>query len=218
MKTKHSVTLFFVVGLVFAITGLVVPAMAQDERSSAGTAEMGLPDKATPPGEDLSAQEDIAPNAALPSVYLRVTGSVFKPRSSGVGWASGGQGGSIYATSGSSLKVWNSPLYLPQGAVVQFVRMYYYDNSASNCWGWFTIYDLDGDIVQEWGVNSSGTPGDDFDDTGNINHTINYSVYSYVLNWRPNQLGSTMRLNGFRVFYYPGGTRYGSSLILSDPP
>lgn len=215
MKAKHFVTLFFVIGLVFAITGLVGPAMAQDESSSRLAADTGSVTEGV--AADGKIEEDITPNAVLPSVYLRVTGSVFKPWDSSVGWAIGAQGGSIYATSGSSWVVWNSPLYLPQGAVVQFVRMYYYDISGSNCWGWFTIYDLYGDIVQEWGVSSSGT-GNSYDDTSNINHTIDYSKYSYVLNWRPNHIGSAMMLNGFLVYYYPGGTRYGSSLILSDPP
>ena len=216
MKTKHFVTLFFMVGLVFAFTGLVGPAMAQDESSSAIGADRGSDTGGVAAGGKI--EEDIAPNASLPTAYLRVTGSVFKPRSSSVGWAPGAQGGSIYASSGSSLEVWNSPLYLPQGTLIQFVRMYYYDNSASNCYGWFTIYDLYGDVVDEWGVSSSGTPGDSFDDTAAINHTINYNIYSYVLNWRPNQLGSTMMLHGFRVFYYPGGTRAGNALILSNTP
>jgi len=215
MKAKHFVTLFFIVGLVFAITGLAGPAMAQDETSSRVAADTGSDTEGVPAGGKI--EEDIAPNAPLSTAYLRVTGSVFKPRSSSVGWAPGAQGGSIYAISGSSGEVWNSPLYLPQGTLIQYVRMYYYDNSASNCRGWFTIYDLYGDVVDEWGVSSSGT-GNSFDDTANINHTIDYGSYSYVLNWRPNQIGSTMMLHGFRVFYYPGGTRYGSSLILSDPP
>ena len=219
MKAKHFVTLFFIVGLVFAIIGFVGPAMSQDELSSAGTADdTGLPAIATPSGEDLSAQEDIAPNAALPTTYLRVTGSVFKPRRSDVDWANSGQGGSVYASAGNTSTWWNTPVYLPQGTVIRYVRMYYYDNSASNCWGYFTVYDLDGDIVQEWGVSSSGTPGDSWDDTANINHTIDYSSYSYVLNWQPNHIGSTIMLNGFRIFFYPSGTRYGSSLILSDIP
>ena len=217
MKTKHSVTLFFMVGLVFAITGLVSPTMAQDERSYVGTADTGSDTEGVAAAGEI--EEDIAPNAPLPTRYLRVTGSVFKPWDSSVGWAIGAQGGSIYATSGSSSVVWNSPLYLPQGTRIQKVRMYYYDNSAANnCSGWFTIYDLYGDVVDEWWVSSSGTPGDDFDDTDAINHTIDYGSYSYVLNWRPNHLGSAMRLNGFRVFYYPSGTRYGSSLILSNTP
>lgn len=215
MKTKNSVTLFFVVGLVFAITGLVGPAMAQDESSSAGTADTRSVTEGVAAGGKIEA--DIAPNASLPTAWLRVTGSVFKPRYSGVGWDFGADGGSIYAFSGSSFEVWNSPLYLPQGTVIRYVRMYYYDNSANTCWGWFTIYDLYGVIVDEWAVTSSDT-GNSFDDTADINHTIDYSSYSYVLNWRPNQIGSSMMLHGFRVFYYPAGTRYGSSLILSDPP
>jgi hypothetical protein len=81
--------------------------------------------------------------------------------------------------------------------------MYYYDTSGSNTTGWFTIYDLYGSIVEEWSASSSGNSGNSFNDSAQINHTIDYSVYNYVINWRPNVTGSTIQLCGFRVFYTP---------------
>lgn len=81
--------------------------------------------------------------------------------------------------------------------------MYYYDTSASNTTGWFTVYDLYGNIVQEWSVSSSGDVGYSFSDSAVIDHTIDHSTYAYLLNWRPNATGSTLQLCGFRVFYTP---------------
>ena len=34
-----------------------------------------------------------------------------------------------------------------------------------------------------------------------INHTVDYNLYSYLVNWRPVVTGATMQLCGFRVFY-----------------
>lgn len=156
MKAKHVVTLCFVLGLAVSVMGFVVPAMAESEVSSASSAGSG------PVPEGLAGTvevEDAAPAASLPLAYLRVAGSVFRPRNSSTGWADSGQGGSIYAASGSSSVVFNAPVFLPQGSIVDHIRMYYYDNSSSDCYGWFTIYDLDGEIVDEWAAVSSGTPG-----------------------------------------------------------
>jgi hypothetical protein len=215
MKAKQFVTLCFVLGLAMVVTGFVGSAVAESELSSASSEGTG------PVSEGLAGPvevEDVAPAASLPLAAIRVAGSVFKPRNSSVGWASTGGGGSIYASSGSPSETWNVPVYLPQGSIVDRIRMYYYDTSSSNCMGWFTVYDLNGNIVDEWSVTSSGSGGNGYNDSDPINHTINYTAFSYVLNWRPLQLGTTMRLNGFRIFYRPSGTRYGSALILSEPP
>lgn len=92
---------------------------------------------------------------------------------------------------------------LPQGAVVETLRMYYNDTSASNSSAWFTVYDLYGSIVEEWSVSTTGSTGNGFNDSATIDHTVDYSTYSYLLNWRPVVTGSTMQLCGFRIFYTP---------------
>jgi hypothetical protein len=81
--------------------------------------------------------------------------------------------------------------------------MYYDDtNGSANCSAYFTVYDLYGDIVDEWGVNSTGSGGEAYRDTSEFTHTVNYGLYSYVLHWRPNDLGSDVQLCGFRIFYH----------------
>ena len=81
--------------------------------------------------------------------------------------------------------------------------MYYYDADAShNTSGWFTKYDLYGGLVNEWSVSSTGSAGNDYVDVLiTPTETINYSSYSYVLNWRPVAVTSTLQLCGFRLFY-----------------
>jgi hypothetical protein len=150
----------------------------------------------------VASQDEVAAPLASYS-YLRVTGSALRPRGSDVEWRPGGAGGCIYALSGSTIQWWNTPVYLPQGATVKYLRMYYNDTSSSNCQGYFTAYDLYGDIEDEWGISSSGNSGENFRDTSEFTHTVDYSSYSYVINWRPNDTGNDMQLCGFRVFYYP---------------
>jgi hypothetical protein len=134
---------------------------------------------------------------------FRVSGGVFRPRTSNVDWTWGSGGGCIYVTGGSSLTIFNTPLYLPQGSEVLAVRMYYDDVSTNDMGGWLTVHDLYGEVEQEWYVPSVGATGRGFNDTAAINHVVDYRTYSYVLNWRPNEVGSGMQFCGFRVFYDP---------------
>lgn len=152
--------------------------------------------------EDVAAEAALLPQATWKD--LRVSGAVFRPRGSGTDYDTAGSGSScIYNAGGVSTEVFNAPVFLPNGATVTGFRMYYYDTSTSSSMGWFTVYDLYGDIVQEWSVSSSGSSGNGFVSNTAFTHTIDYSQYSYVLNWRANATGSSQRLCGFRIFYEP---------------
>lgn len=133
---------------------------------------------------------------------LRITGTALKPRNSNATYVPTGGGGCFYSTA-SSYTAFNIGVFLPQGSWVDTLRMYYYDTDGSDSTAWFTVYDLYGNIVQEWGVSSSGDYGNGFNDTALISHTIDYSTYSYAINWRPYVLGATMQNCGFRLFYEP---------------
>lgn len=132
---------------------------------------------------------------------LRITGAGLRPRENDVSWAAGGEGGCLYVTAGDASTIFNTPVYLPQGAVVNSLRMYYDDTSGSDSVAFFTVYDLYGSIVQEWSVSSSGNTGNGFSDSAVINHTIDYDVYNYLVNYRPTVVGTTLQLCGFRIFF-----------------
>ncbi len=91
-------------------------------------------------------------NFAAGDAVLSVTGSALRPRASDITFAATGDGGGIYCTgTGGSHQVFNTPLDLPQGTLVKSLRMYFYDNDISAaCYGFFTIYDLNGNFVSEW--------------------------------------------------------------------
>lgn len=146
-------------------------------------------------GDDLETPEGLT--------SWRVVGSALKPRENDVDYSISGSGGCTYVTAGDNFTVWNVPIALPQGSTIDTLRMYYNDTNAGNSTAWLTVYDLYGEIVDEWSVSSSGSSGNGFNDSDPIDHVIDYSVYAYLLNWRPLVTGSTMQLCGFRIFYNP---------------
>ena len=133
---------------------------------------------------------------------LRISGSALRPRDDTTEFTVGSQGGCVYVTSGDSYTVWNTPLVLPQDAVIEYLRLYFHDTSATDMESWITVYDLFGQIVAEWRLTSVGTGGDGYTTSDLINHTVNHFSYSYVFNWRPKDLGSDTQLCGLRVWYF----------------
>ena len=81
------------------------------------------------------------------------------------------------------------------------MRFYFYDGDASDSWAWFTVYDYEGFVEDEWGARSFGNTGSGYVTIEPINHVVDYSTYSYVVNWRPVVPGSTMKVCGFRIWY-----------------
>ena len=194
----------------------------ETQSSSADIDPSKLPEACfNPTDQVLSANgmpENAAPMATY-NAYLRITGSVLRPRTSNVEWTAGGQGGCIYATSGDQYTWFNTPVYLPNGVTVKYFRMYYNDlDSTHSGFGYFTVYDMYGNIVNEWGVSSSGSLGEGYVTTAEFTHTVDYATYSYVVNWSPGMLGSNMQLCGFRIFYNDSTSLVYMPLIENDEP
>jgi hypothetical protein len=144
-----------------------------------------------------------APDAPTYNSSIRFVGSTLRPRENDVSYTTNGTGSCVYVTAGDANTVWNFPLALPEGSKVEYLRMYYYDGTAPyTTTGWFSKYDLYGGLVKEWAVNSSGSAGNNYSDVLiSPTETIDYDLYSYVLNWRPVAVTSTLQLCGFRLFY-----------------
>lgn len=180
------------------------PSGAESSAPRQGTAVEG---PVTQPGEDPIDSQDFGPNAPTAIANYRITGSTLKPRADDVSYLAAPAvegGGCVYASAGNAGGTFNTALSLPNASEILAVRMYYMDTIAgADSVGWFTVYDLYGNIVQEWSVSSTGNGGNGYNDTDAINHTINYASFSYAINWRPYALGEGMQLCGFRIFYEP---------------
>ena len=133
--------------------------------------------------------------------YYHVTGSALHPRDSSVDWNTGGSGGCLYVTSGSPSVVFNLHQEIPNGARIDYLRIFYYDTSASDSYSWVTRYDDAGGIEDVATVSSTGNTGYGTNLSPLIEHVVDNVYYSYILNWRPMVVGTTMLLCGLRVAY-----------------
>ena len=200
---------------VWFAAGRSIPANAQGNGDGSATSAEAPAGEPSEPAVN-NQQEELMEGGGL--VSWRVTGSALKPRENDVSYTVDINGSCTYVTAGDVNTVWNIPVLLPNGAVVDTLRMYYYDTSASYTTAWLTAYDLYGSITEEWSVSSTGSTGNSFKDSVQINHTVDYSLYSYVLNWRPLVSGSTLRLCGFRIFYTPPPFGLGYIPAVLDSP
>lgn len=212
MKKRWFKIVVLAVGLVTSLSLLGLLLLDLPGAVAEDTPDLWLSSADPPPGISLDALSppdqpnldndslDETPELLQVTRSQRITGSALRPRDSIVDFNINSTGACIYAVN-NAFDVFNTPIWLPQGATVNQVRMYYNDTSASNSTAWFTVYDLYGEIVDEWSVSSAGNLGNGFNDSPVIDHTIDYSSYSYLLNWRPVVAGTTMQLCGFRIFY-----------------
>jgi hypothetical protein len=210
---------FLMAVLAFGLIVAVVAGEPAHTQGPEGSDPLSLTPGTAPPGQEDSwilpdgpaRQEEAAPDPAQTyNATLRIPVAALKPRTSDVEWQAGGEGGCVYAGSGAQNTWWSAPLYLPDGSTLRYFRMYYNDqNATANCDAYLTVYDLYGRIVTEWGISSSGT-GMTYVTTAQLDHVIEYSQYSYVINWRPNDLGTDMQVCGFRVYYE---THFGLSYL-----
>lgn len=196
--------------LALALVGVVMTGQASQTPGRRDSDPSSMPPGSVPTGQEGALASPAAsveveePEVASPQSYnasIRIPVAGLKPRNSNVEWQTGGQGGCTFAASGDRFTWWSTPLYLPQGSTLRYLRMYYNDQSSlENCEAYLTVYDLYGGIVVEWGISSSST-GQSYATTSELDHVVDYTAYQYVINWRPRELGNDMQVCGFRVFY-----------------
>jgi hypothetical protein len=134
--------------------------------------------------------------------FLTVAGSAFHPRNSTYTYAEAGNGDCIYQTAGSANGIFVADLQLPQGAVIDILRLFYYDTSSSNSFAWLTEYSAGAvysDVAHTTSLDALGYGN--YADTS-FSYTVDDYTHSLVLNWRSNQLGSTIQLCAMRIRYW----------------
>jgi len=133
--------------------------------------------------------------------YYHVTGSALHPRDSSVEWNAGGSGGCLYQVSGDPYVIYNLHQEIPDGARIDYLRIFYYDTSASTSYAWVTRYDDTGGYQDITSIGSVGAAGYGTALSPLVEHVIDNVNYSYILNWRPNVNGTSMYICGLRVAY-----------------
>ncbi len=146
-----------------------------------------------------TAEADVVPSTEWsPYRYVRVAGATLVPRDSTTSWDYSGAG-CISASSGNDNFTIHLPI--PNGSRIDYLRLYYYDTSANNSTAWVTTYDGAGGVSDVTSVSSTGSSGYGTTLSPYVGHVVDSINNSYVLNWRANQTGSTMRLCALRVAY-----------------
>jgi hypothetical protein len=131
--------------------------------------------------------------------YVRTAGIQFTPRNSAETYAYAGYG-CMYQTSGSGDYI--TPLNIPDGAVLKYLRIYYNDTSASNITAFLTKYDPAVGYTDITSVLSSGSAGYGTSLSAEMNEVVDTTNHAYVLIWRPGTSSSANQFCGTRVAYY----------------
>ncbi len=109
--------------------------------------------------------------------------------------------GCLYRTAGSQFAEIN--VQLPQGAIVDFLRIYYYDNDAiNNASAYLFQFNGLGGFTNLGGASSSGTPGQSFTLSPPINHVVDNATGALAI--RLDYGGGTnsnLRICGVRLQY-----------------
>ncbi len=133
--------------------------------------------------------------------YVHVAGSTLRPRDSSVEWDVLESGGCLYNNGGNTSEIFNIHLDIPNGSLIEYLRIYYYDTSSSDSIAWVTLYDDAGGYDDVVSAASDGNAGYGTMLSSQVAHVVDTDTDSYLLNWRPIASGSTMALCGLRVAY-----------------
>lgn len=151
------------------------------------------------PGQQTPARE-AAPEAGWsPFFYFFAPGSVFRPRDSDVAWHYDGYG--CISIPAGAIDYFTLHLDLPPGARIDYLRLFFYDNSASNSWAWISRYDAEGTVEDLVYAGSSGSGGYDSTLSAYYGGTVDNTNWGYMVQWVPGAAGSSLQLCGVRVAY-----------------
>lgn len=135
--------------------------------------------------------------------YLRIAGSTFHPLANTTTYSYPGNG--CIAKTGGAENRFVHKVILPDGVVVHYLRLYYFNASANNILGFFTTYDAAGNFNERATVSSAeGASGYSSVLSTDMDYTVDH--YTGAINIVVN-LGSqnddTLRFCGVRIAYGP---------------
>lgn len=162
----------------------------------------GQPDTDTPSfiGEEVELME--SPESQGMNVFQRIAGSNFQPRDSETTFSYYG-GGCMQSDSNVGDSWFTVDLQVPNGALLDFLRVYYYDNNATyNINSELWAFDSAGGTSLIAEADSSGTPGYSSAGSGFFDHTVdNLNETLVIVASIQGGVGNTLALCGIRVRY-----------------
>jgi len=162
----------------------------------------GQPDTDTPSSIEEEVELMESPESQGMSVFQRIAGSNFQPRDSDATFSYYG-GGCMQRDSNVGDSWFTVDLQVPNGALLDYLRVYYYDNNAtydinSELWA----FDSAGGTTMIAEADSSGTPGYSSAGSDFFDHTVNNVDETLVVVASiQGGVGNTLALCGIRVRY-----------------
>jgi hypothetical protein len=162
----------------------------------------GQPDTDTPSFIEEEVELMESPESQGVSVFQRIAGSNFQPRDSDTTFSYHG-GGCMQRDANVGDSWFTVDLQVPQGASLDFLRVYYYDNNAtydinSELWA----FDSAGGISLIAEADSSGTSGYSSAGSGFFEHAVdNLNETLVIVASIQGGVGNTLALCGVRVRY-----------------
>lgn len=190
---KRNFRIFQITLGIFLFAGLLVmPVLAQDKLcSEPGAVSLNIGGKRRPITADEWGTKDYT--------YYWLPASAFIQK--GISSLTFDALGYIYRTGGATM-FW-APVNLPNGVDIYAVRLYFYDNSASDdITMWLTRYRTDTNLVEDLdSISTSGTPG--YSNTGFDPHpnSIIDNEHQYVINLYVPTSDDTLMFKGVRLEY-----------------
>ena len=201
MKSIHFSLRTVLIALALLILVPGVSVLAQDFLTSAepGYVSPEMAFAGSPTDPNYIAPSINRTDRAVSYYYLFVAGSALRPRNNTASWNIDSSGGCIYTNSAN--EIFNVDLQLPDGATIEYLRLYYYDTAAGDNRAWVTSYDGADGFADLITVASTGTAGYGTTLSPLSSVVVDNFNYSYLLNWRAVTAGETSQLCGLRVFY-----------------
>lgn len=166
------------------------------------------------PGGDPPANPSPAPAATAPDErpagdavtgatfrYMNIIGSAFQSRDDTDAFR-GGQPGCTYLTAAGTQRLEHKVL-LPDGALVKFLRIYYYDTSTVDLKAWLTGYDGAGDFVDLTSATSTGAGGFDSALSPEMDYVVDHYTQALTIVIDPKTVfDGTLQFCGARIAWY----------------
>lgn len=172
-----------------------VPALRAQDSQGGDSGETSLPAAWSDAGQPDSKD---APDTIYGFYY--VLGSQLQPRFSATTFAYDSNG-CLHLTGGSDNRL-VFPLLLPDGSLIQWVRIYFIDtNAATDLTFWLTTYEAGTTNTDLLSLSSTGSGG--YGSVLSPSQAITFdSAINYSLIVAPNVNDSTVQICGVRVAYY----------------
>jgi hypothetical protein len=140
------------------------------------------------------------PEQTLAFDYMHASGYAFKSFIEGTTYTNSA-GGCLYTTAGASYLF--SGVIIPDGSVIEYVRLYYKDTSEANDASLVMYQYGEGSSTNLLSLSTVGSYPGVRTHSESVNILINNAVYGYGFEWAAPGNSDTTQICGYRITYTP---------------